>query len=122
MLGVLKKILSGVRGARVSPQEAVGYVNGGAVLVDVREKDEFARGHAHGAYNIPLRELRAGGTALLDARLPAGTREVVLVCQSGMRSRVAQSILSGQDARTYLDLAGGMGAWRGHGLPIARHD
>ncbi len=122
MLGVLKKVLSGRRGARVSAREAVVYVNGGAALVDVREKDEFARGHAYGACNIPLGELRAGGTALLDARLPAGTREVVLVCQSGMRSRVAQSILSGQDARTYLDLAGGMGAWHGHGLPIARHD
>ena len=46
MLGVLKKILFGVRGARVSPQEAVAYVNGGAALVDVREKGEFARGHA----------------------------------------------------------------------------
>lgn len=67
-------------------------------------------------------ELRAGGTALLDAHLPAGTREVVLVCQSGMRSRVAQAILSGDPTRTYLNLAGGMAAWQSHGLPIVRHD
>ena len=63
-----------------------------------------------------------GGTVLLDAHLPAGTHEVVLVCQSGMRSRVAQAILSGDPARTYLNLAGGMAAWQSHGLPIVRHD
>ena len=96
--------------------------DGSVVLLDVRPEDEFALGHLPGALNIPLGELRASGTALLDARLPAGTREVVLVCQSGMRSRVAQAILSGDPARTYLNLAGGMAAWQSHGLPIVRHD
>nr|WP_298149426.1 rhodanese-like domain-containing protein [uncultured Pseudoxanthomonas sp.] len=121
MLDVLKALF-GRRGAQVSPQEAVACLNRGAALVDVREHGEFARGHAHGACNIPLGELRAGGTALLDARLPAGTREVVLVCQSGLRSRMAQAILSGEPARTCLNLAGGMAAWQSHGLPIVRHD
>ena len=90
MLGMLKSLF-GRRGAQASPQEAVACLNRGAVLVDVREQGEFARGHVQGALNIPLGELRASGTALLDARLPAGTREVVLVCQSGMRSRVVPS-------------------------------
>mgnify|MGYP003618282414 FL=1 len=88
----------------------------------MREQGGFARGHVRDALNIPVGELRAGGTALLDAHLPAGTREVVLVCQSGMRSRVAQAILSGDPTRTYLNLAGGMAAWQSHGLPIVRHD
>ena len=121
MLGMLKSLF-GRRGAQASPQEAVACLNRGAALVDVREQGEFARGHVRGALNIPLGELRAGGTALLDARLPAGTREVVPVCQSGMRSRVAQAILSGDPTRTYLNLAGGMAAWQSHGLPIVRHD
>ena len=121
MLDMLKSLF-GRRGAHASPQEAVACLNRGAALVDVREQGEFARGHVRGALNIPLGELRAGGTALLDARLPAGTHEVVLVCQSGMRSRVAQAILSGDPARTYLNLAGGMAAWQSHGLPIVRHD
>ena len=94
MLGMLKSLF-GRRGAQASPQEAVACLNRGAILVDVREQGEFARGHVRDALNIPLGELRAGGTALLDARLPAGTHEVVLVCQSGMRSRAAQAILSG---------------------------
>ncbi len=121
MLDVLKALF-GRRGAQVSPQEAVACLNRGAALVDVREHGEFGRGHAHGACNIPLGELRAGGAALLDARLPAGTREVVLVCQSGLRSRMAQVVLSGEPARTCLNLAGGMAAWQSHGLPIVRHD
>ena len=36
--------------------------------------------------------------------------------------RVAQEALSGDPARTYLNLAGGMAAWQSHGLPIVRHD
>jgi rhodanese-related sulfurtransferase len=120
MLGMLKSLF-GRRGAQVSPQEAVAHLNRGAALVDVREQGEFARGHVQGARNIPLGELRAGGAALLGARLPAGTREVVLVCQSGVRSRVAQAILSGDSTRTCLNLAGGMAAWQRHGLPTVRH-
>ena len=109
--------------SQLSPVEATMLVNReDAIIIDVREQGEFARGHVQGALNIPLGELRAGGTALLDVRLPAGTREVVLVCQSGMRSRVAQAILSGDPTRTYLNLAGGMAAWQSHGLPIVRHD
>lgn len=121
MLDVLRALF-GRRGPQVSPQEAVACLNRGAALVDVREQGEFARGHVQGALNIPLGELRAGGTALLDGRLPAGTREVVLVCQSGLRSRVAQAILSGEPARTCLNLAGGMAAWQSHGLPTVRPD
>ena len=39
-----------------------------------------------------------------------------------LSSSVAQAILSGDPARTYLNLAGGMAAWQSHGLPIVRHD
>ena len=60
MLGMLKSLF-GRRGAQASPQEAVACLNRGAILVDMREQGEFARGHVQGALNIPLGELRAGG-------------------------------------------------------------
>lgn len=116
----LLKALFGVGAPQVSPRDAVQRMNRGAALVDVREAGEFAAGHVRGACHIPLGDLRAGGPALLDARLPAATTEILLICQSGMRSRLAQSGLAGKDARTYLNIAGGMSAWRAHGLPVSR--
>lgn len=119
MLALLKALF-GPAGDRISPQDAVARLNRGAVLVDVREAGEFAAAHVQGAIHVPLAQLRAGGATLLDARLPAGAREVVLACQSGVRSRIAQSSLSGRDARAYFNLTGGMNAWQASGLPVVR--
>ena len=121
MIAMLKTLF-GVGAAQVSPRDAVQRMNQGAALVDVREAGEFAGGHVRGAYHIPLAELRAGGPALLDTRLPAAATEILLICQSGMRSRLAQSSLVGKDARTYLNVAGGMSAWRAESLPVSRQD
>ena len=119
MFGLLKSLVSPA-GAQLSPDEAATRLRHDAVLVDVREAGEFAAVHVKGAVHLPLGQLRAGGPALLDARLPPATREVVLVCQSGLRSRIAQSSLSGKDGRTYFNLTGGMNAWQARGLPSVR--
>lgn len=60
------------------------------IIVDVREPDEYARGHVAGALNIPPSEL-LGGAAKLDG-VPKDT-ELVLYCLSGSRSNVARNIL-----------------------------
>ena len=74
------------------------------VLLDVREPDEWAAGHAHQAVHIPIGDLarRAG-------ELPAD-RAVVCVCRSGGRSLQAAVLLAGHgfDVR---NLNGGMRAW-----------
>lgn len=59
----------------------------GAILLDVRTKQEYARGHNTKSINIPLDEL---GNELekLQKEVP-----VITVCQSGIRSRMAVSIL-----------------------------
>ncbi|HUM17180.1 MAG TPA: FAD-dependent oxidoreductase [Candidatus Nitrosotalea sp.] len=58
-----------------------------AVLLDVREPDEFARGHLAGAVNLPLSELRR---RLHD--VPRG-REVWVYCAAGQRAYFAQRLL-----------------------------
>ncbi|WP_239158180.1 rhodanese-like domain-containing protein [Streptomyces sp. SID13726] len=86
---------------------------GTAVLLDVREREEWAAGHAPGAVHAPLSALLAGG------RLPeaAANRPVVTVCRSGKRSRAAVALLEarGVDA---VDVLGGMAAWVAAGLPV----
>ncbi len=51
--------------------------------------------------------------------VPAGS-EVLLLCQSGMRSRIAMSILSQDRTRRYVNVRGGMVAWANDGLPVTR--
>lgn len=60
------------------------------IIIDVREPDEYARGHVDGALNIPPNELLTGAGKLAD--VPKET-ELVLYCVSGSRSNVARNIL-----------------------------
>ncbi len=84
---------------------------GEAVLVDVREPDAFASGHAVGARNIPIGEL----ADRLD-ELPDG-RQVVTTCGGGTRGPKAAAQLRelGVDARV---LRGGLRGWTGADLPV----
>jgi rhodanese-related sulfurtransferase len=106
--------LSGLFGrkyASIGPAEASRRVDGGAVLLDVRESAEWRAGHAPEARHIPLTDL--------DRRrreLPAG-REIITVCRSGNRSARAAGILAA-DGRTVVNLSGGMRAWSAAGLAV----
>lgn len=81
------------------------------VLLDVREDDEWAGGHAPGAVHVPMGRVRA------DV-VPTG-RTVYCICRSGQRSgRVARALQgAGIDVR---NVTGGMTAWAAAGLPIER--
>ena len=97
----------------VNPTEACTLVGVGAVLVDVRETDEIAQGHAEGIVAMPLSLL---GDHLDE--LP-GDRTLVIVCRSGSRSAIAAKALS-DAGYTAVNLAGGMEAWRDAGLAVVR--
>lgn len=60
------------------------------IIIDVREPEEFARGHAEGAINIPPSDIMAGATKLDD--VPKDT-ELILYCVSGSRSNVSMQYL-----------------------------
>lgn len=78
---------------------------GGAVLVDVRGPDEFAKGHLDGARNIPVGELssRVGELGAKDTK-------VIVYCHSGIRATRAASILKDQGFTRVTNL-GPMSAW-----------
>lgn len=120
MIGFLKSLL-GLSGEGIGPHEAVHRLNAGALLVDVREPGEFAAAHAAQARSLPLSQIHARGAPALQAldAFEAAT-EVLLICQSGMRSRLAQRSLASDTRRRYVNVNGGMGAWIAAGLPIRR--
>ncbi len=85
-----------------------------ALVVDVREVDEFAAGHIPGAINMPLSGFRA--SELPD---PEG-KVLVLNCLGGKRSGMALDKCSAAQAQVETHLAGGFGAWQAAGLPVER--
>jgi rhodanese-related sulfurtransferase len=90
--------------SEVSAAEAIVEVKAGTILLDVREQDEWDRGHAPGATFLPMSLLPAG----VDG-LPEGQR-LLVVCHAGSRSlRVTKALLdAGYDA---VNVAGGMLDW-----------
>jgi rhodanese-related sulfurtransferase len=84
-----------------------------AVLVDIREPDEFRRRHVPGALSRPLSGLERASLTLQP------TQEVVFTCKSGMRTAAACERLAAAVAGPALVLEGGVDAWTAAGLPIA---
>ena len=98
----------------LTPAEVAERIhNNSAVLVDVREPDEFRRRHVPGALSHPLSTFE---TARLNID-PA--REVVFTCGSGMRTSAACDRLAGAVQGRALVLEGGVNAWAAAGLPLA---
>lgn len=83
----------------------------GAVLLDVRQPDEYESGHVPGARLIPLPEVPDR-----LAEVPAG-ETVLVICKTGGRSRRAAEYLraNGVDA---VNVAGGTMAWIEAGHPV----
>lgn len=63
-------------------------VKHGAIVVDVRSRKEYGRGHIEGSLNIPIDELNEGFHLLSDKQQP-----IITCCASGFRSASAQNIL-----------------------------
>ena len=83
-----------------------------AILIDVREKDEFARGHARGAQNIPLSSLSPEVTEALPKN-----KKLYIICQSGGRSARATTMIEKTHASVF-SVDGGTGEWQRFGLPM----
>jgi rhodanese-related sulfurtransferase len=84
-------------------------------LLDVREPDEFAAGHAPGAVLRPLGEVPAAVSELPDGRI------VLVICRSGARSARATQFLRHQGVDA-VNLDGGMQAWAAFGFDVVRDD
>jgi rhodanese-related sulfurtransferase len=98
--------------ATISVADAAVLRDDGAVIVDVREPDEWAAGHIPGAILIPLGEL---ASRLGDV---PSNRPIVVVCRSGNRSAEGRDILLGAGFPAVTSLDGGMNDWANAGMPI----
>jgi glyoxylase-like metal-dependent hydrolase (beta-lactamase superfamily II)/rhodanese-related sulfurtransferase len=97
------------------PEVAVGAFNGdphGALVLDVREPEEYAEGHVAGAVPLPQAEL-----ATRLGELPRD-RPIRTICRSGSRSYRAAQFLRQAGFTDVASIAGGLTAWRRAGLPV----
>jgi rhodanese-related sulfurtransferase len=97
MIDLIKKIFG--MGPKIDLAE---LVKEGAIILDVRSKNEFASGHIKNAMNISVDSLTSNLAKLKDKNQP-----IITCCASGMRSSAAKSILK---SNGYTNVHNG-GAW-----------
>ena len=103
-------------GQAVGPMDAVRLMNQGALLVDVRSREEFDGGHVLDARHLPQEEVAGAGESLKKYR----DKPVIVCCESGMRSGAAARVLKAQGFAKVVNLRGGLAAWRTENLPLVK--
>jgi sulfur-carrier protein adenylyltransferase/sulfurtransferase len=110
-----KSLLDEARAAikQIGAEEAGDLMKKGAVVVDVRESDEWRQGHIPEAIFIPrgFLELR------VEDKVPDHKTPVILQCASGTRSLLASRTLHEMGYENLYNLNGGFNAWKDKGLP-----
>jgi rhodanese-related sulfurtransferase len=102
----------------VSVQEAAEMQgdDGGALIIDVREPNEYLQIRAKGALLLPLGRLNN------RVRELPRDRELLLMCRTGARSQNATQFLAANGFENVTNVTGGIVAWYQAGLPTTSGD
>lgn len=93
----------------IDPQEAQRRLNSdGAILIDVREPEEYATARIDGARLIPMQEIPAELQKLEEL---AGEGELLLFCHHGVRSLQAAQWLREHGLENCFSVTGGIDRW-----------
>jgi rhodanese-related sulfurtransferase len=101
----------------ISPQDAAAKLESSeAVIVDVREKDEWDEQHIPGAIHL------SRGTLELDVeeKVPDTNAMIICHCGGGGRSALAAQSLQKMGYKNVRSMAGGFKAWKAAGLPSTK--
>jgi rhodanese-related sulfurtransferase len=110
-------VKAGGRAGSLNTTDAVMLMNREkAVVIDVSDSEEFAKGHIIGAKNLPLDEL--------EAKLPGAVKNkalpLIFVCPTGARANRGLAVAKKLGYEKAQSLTGGMGAWRTAALPVEK--
>ncbi|MBQ8912964.1 MAG: rhodanese-like domain-containing protein [Lachnospiraceae bacterium] len=81
-------------------------INNEGIIVDVREMEEFAKGHIPMAINLPLSDIENGKVGLPKNKI------ILVYCENGGASMMAARILSG-NGYNVINTIGGLNNYRG---------
>ena len=93
------------------------------LLIDIREPEEFKKGHIPGAIHLPRGLLEFDIHRLVEATRtdqnePNADRKIVLYCGTGGRSALAAQCMEAMGYRNVSSMAGGIVAWATAHLPL----
>ena len=103
--------------SRISVKEAQEKLDAGeAVMVDVREPNEYVEVHAKGVRLIPVNSVMSEVKQIRDF---ADGKQVLFICRSGQRSALAAefAVAAGLNELSLANVEGGTLAWVEAGLP-----
>jgi sulfur-carrier protein adenylyltransferase/sulfurtransferase len=110
---VLKQLKEQV--PEVDPSQAREEASNGAVLIDVRENEEWDAGHIPGAVHVPRSYLESR----IEGAVPERDRHVILYCASGNRSIfAAQSLRELLGYENVESMSGGITLWKDRGYEV----
>lgn len=102
----------------VSRGEATHLINKqDAVVVDVRSRDDYRKGHISGAVNLAATDIKKGNLAEIEK---FKTQPVIVVCATGQSAGEAASQLSAAGFVNVSVLKDGISGWSGENLPLVR--
>lgn len=114
---LLAMSVRGSGGHSVTASQATMLINReNALLIDLREANEYLAGHLTESRNIPAASLEQRAGELSSYK----DTPVILVCQSGARSTAACSTLRKLGFNKVHSLEGGVTAWLDAGLPLKK--
>jgi rhodanese-related sulfurtransferase len=101
----------------IAPQDAAAKSESGdAVIIDVRDKDEWDEGHIPGAMHM------SRGTIELDIeeKVPDPNAMIICHCGGGGRGALATESLQKMGYKNVRNMSGGFKAWKAAGLPTTK--
>src|SRR3981189_2433186 len=113
-LKIINEGKSRIRETNIDGYKKILAEGGKPMLVDVREANEFAAGHAKGAVHLGKGVIERD----IEARVPDKATPMVLYCGGGFRSALAADALQRMGYTDVLSLDGGWRAIQASGLPI----
>jgi rhodanese-related sulfurtransferase len=103
----------------IDTDEAKQMIEQGVRVIDVRQPEEWQRGHIAQATLVPINGIYSFGQALKELNLPQD-EEVIFVCQAGQRSASASEIALVAGLKKVYNLANGMNGWIYRRYPTER--
>ncbi len=111
----LQKLMADVKShvREITATEASQKQKQGALLIDVRENEDFAKEHAAGAIHLS----RGTIELKIEEKVPDAAAPIICYCGGGTRSALVAENLQRMGYTNVLSLAGGFKAWKDQGLP-----
>lgn len=101
----------------VTPSESTQMINrDDALIVDVRENNEYSQGHIINSLHIPLSSLKTRMNDLEKYK----AKKIIVACRSGSRSSQACATLKKEGFEQVFNLGGGVMAWENANLPLVK--